>query len=1079
MPTGVTKKCVGLTTSGNRYDVPDGSLVQASNVLVRNNGEIIPRWSTLVSSGMSSNISYVQCAQAYKDFLFSCQAGLTPNENQTSLDISNFSSAAGGFNLSYRNPDNGTTAAAVTFFNELLQANNCLYFNAFEGVYRISDGVYGPVAAGGLECAVSTQPRPFRLEAGKVTRLGNDVTVQWPCNPGFSVGMTVEIVASADVVFPVGTFVITSIPVSPAFQFVYNDPGADAVSTDFIVFAAAQFVGSNGFAATDDKMAYRAVLTSYDANGTSYLGPVSGRALLQNAAPYIGTANNKNVQLAVLFKRPAATDIAPWQQNVKLEVYRSQNGHVAVGGVVVPANDELLKVYEKYLTETERNQGYAWITDQCPGAAGNDIRGQALYTNESVAGKVGVGINNNRPPCAKTTALFKEQLALGNTNDFGKIEVQLISTVAANGGLAVTHNIGFWSDYDGFTPGDYTSERDVYTAVDTTTNMVAAGQFILTTGGLLSSDVQETVMSLVDSINWNNNSGDIYPLENYRAEYNSIAGVLLGAFDLFRTDTDFYEPDSNNYKARFVYSTSTSRGAWGPKLAALFPAIAGNVDRVSNVVTVTTTGTPTFEVGEWVTVYDQDGITPLSLAGVVVQGEVLTNNGTAITFANTGTDAVNTNPAFVASSYRPLFDSDRKPNRVHISKRKQYEAFAPFATVDVGSPNTRILKLAQCQDALLVFKDEGLYRVLQSEEGVLSAELLSAGAVLVAKESVQKLKDQVLAWFKKGVAIIGPTGIESYISAPIDNALLPYSIASESGGFKHSFGYAHENEDSYELRIKPGFDSNQGISVLNFVYNASTKSWTQDTLNASAEFLYGSEGFRYIYATDSALSSYYALYKQGSGAGVGVAAFAFDANPGIDILSVTAVGGDYYDVVTSAGIGAGSGVPWRVGSFFVPTAGGGWVTRVTDQTHLRLYAPVTAVSAPPIVESTVDLVHVVPIISTVEWAPVTAVQEGSGKAFQEIEILFGRAGAVAPSVAFRNEVEPTTDTVVCPPLAVSQNSALVNTDFKPGNLRIDVPAGKRRCQQLSVVITLATAELFVSLLGLAATWRVTSSKVSR
>src|SRR5690606_35376856 len=68
------------------------------------------------------------------------------------------------------------------------------------------------------------------------------------------------------------------------------------------------------------------------------------------------------------------------------------------------------------------------------------------------------------------------------------------------------------------------------------------------------------------------------------------------------------------------------------------------------------------------------------------------------------------------AAFRPTGDSlesndGKRPARLWYSKPDEPEAFPPVNFIDIGDAESRILDLTALDDVLLVWKDDGLFRV--------------------------------------------------------------------------------------------------------------------------------------------------------------------------------------------------------------------------------------------------------------------------------------------------------------------------------------------------------------------------------
>lgn len=188
-------------------------------------------------------------------------------------------------------------------------------------------------------------------------------------------------------------------------------------------------------------------------------------------------------------------------------------------------------------------------------------------------------------------------------------------------------------------------------------------------------------------------------------------------------------------------------------------------------------------------------------------------------------------------------DNEISPNRVYYSKFNQPEAVPILNYIDLGPRDKNILRLAPLRDSLLVFKEDGLYRI-SGEGAPFSNELSDNSVILLAPDSLALMNNQAFGWTLQGVATISEAGTNN-ISRDIDTLVIPKSIFPN---FKTiTWGVGYESDNTYRLyTLNIGTDISAKTALQ---YNLLTRTWTTlihsatcGIVNASDDKLYTGAG---------------------------------------------------------------------------------------------------------------------------------------------------------------------------------------------------------------------------------------------
>lgn len=1065
-------KAKGLYTSSNRYGAPEGALVQATNVLILKDGVIQPRWplTTAQSGGTVYSTSSGTASEWHRvaylnGYLLGVGKASSSYSFATGLAGSSFTGMSD--NITSLAPPGGTSnftsSTALPFFDcELVTRGQAVYLLAQDAVRRIeysagytgAASVFSPFMsyrAGGGSCAVSCFPRPFKYAAGSLTKATGTTTVvaTSPFAHGYVVGLKIKMTSAGETYFPAGEYTVATVP--SATTFTYDDAttagASNRTSGSDQIIAANQLVGSSGFLELNKGVAYRACIVEYDSFGKEYVREVSGRVDVYNTSPFVGTAANKNVQLAVLFTTGSTS-------NAKVQLYRSAQADVP--------GDKMSLVYSKYLTSTELSSGIVWITDITPSNGGT-----ALYTNDSLFD------NNGVLPGCKTIGAWGDRMVQANIVGLPFITLMLKSVDSSAGGLVAGDALSI-----------YAGGSDInYTAIASTAGFTAYTNFTVFTGGVSSSDVRNTVHSIIDSINWGAASpfsSGLVGIWTAKADYWPGEFVLR---DRYPSSQAEYGDAAAMVRTVSAKTTGTStRDCFSPKLGAKSTVSSvvrgdGAAPGSSTTVVINTSSNHNFAVGEYAVWYSNwNNQTQGSVGGVAIEGAITAVTATSMTLTTaSGSEATDSSGGVVALKYRPIIIGERSKNMVRVSRSGTNESFTEFATTRVGSSDAHILKVWGLDDTLLVFKEDGLFKVTASgaDKRELSSELLDPTAILWAKDSVASLRGRVYAWLRGGVARIGPGGVEAYISkGKVDDKLEPSTTGTASAALedlpfsRRAWAVSDDVLGTYELRAcMTSSPSAPYTATSNLTYCVETDAWVSDDVYAVGGVIHG--GIRYYTMADRhkyqvRSFSYAGDYHEYPSLSAGVvsynsttkvATFEYDAaaasdNPvvGATVLSVSdnAIG---KVLTTDTGTGFG-----KVGTAY-------FANEVLVSSTLTFYNATT---------------------STVQWAPITFATPNQLKMVKELGLMFGVQSLVQYDVACSTELMTTeeTNTKYTSFSGVISTAPGINA-FVPVVDRITVPQQHKVAQQLNVTLSIPTAVETWTILGLGADGRLIGTKVGR
>lgn len=243
--------------------------------------------------------------------------------------------------------------------------------------------------------------------------------------------------------------------------------------------------GASGWMANNNQVAYRIVWGLTDANNNKILGAPSQRIIVTN-----NSGGTRNVDLT--FSIPDGITTSHVYQ-----IYRS----AISGGVSTEPNDELQLVVEKSPTAGEIAAKSVTYTDQTP----DSLRGATIYTAPS---QQGIAQANEPPPLANDITYYKNLVLYANTVSKHRLTMTIIS---------IGGSVGLVND------DTVTIAGVVYTGKGA--ENVAAAQFLVSTGGTASQNIDATARSLVKVIN--GYSGNTLVYAYYLSGYQDLPGQIL------------------------------------------------------------------------------------------------------------------------------------------------------------------------------------------------------------------------------------------------------------------------------------------------------------------------------------------------------------------------------------------------------------------------------------------------------------------------------------------------------------------------------------------------------------------------
>ena len=161
-------------------------------------------------------------------------------------------------------------------------------------------------------------------------------------------------------------------------------------------------------------------------------------------------------------------------------------------------------------------------------------------------------------------------------------------------------------------------------------------------------------------------------------------------------------------------------------------------------------------------------------------------------------------------------------NRVAISKLGQPEAVPLLNFVDVGSADQPIQRILDIRDAVIVLKDDGIFRITGTTTDNFVVEQLDSTIEIRGPETAVELGNQVFMMSDQGVVAVTVNTV-TIVSRQIERDLLEISQLSNFND--NAWALSYDSDRKYVLGL-PSTDGDTNVTQL-FVYNWFTASWTR------------------------------------------------------------------------------------------------------------------------------------------------------------------------------------------------------------------------------------------------------------
>jgi hypothetical protein len=484
-------------------------------------------------------------------------------------------------------------------------------------------------------------------------------------------------------------------------------------------------------------VAWRAVIKRTDGNGYVTRSAPSNYFRSYNSA---GTAAYGTI-LVRLPDNCEAGDV--------VELYRSK---IASGDVAVA--DEMYYAMEQVVTSADVGVGvrYTNLVDLCPEAN----LGASLYTNSS---QQGVAKANDPPPASMCSALWSSCAWYGNA--WARPQL-LLTMLNANG--TVASNNPYFGVHDFVTASNIIAGSTTVTIAASQAHNIYVGQHLsaVVVGTPEPPDV----------------AGAVFAANTQVTAYNSTTGVVtfspaaIGAHASGQTVyfCDAIRIGSNaGFSSYIAFVSDTGRCFNTSFTATAQETVAERVVRSLALTNIYNLALGNGSAGHIILPIEGTGAGGL----FVVKGDGSVSGITvAVTTPDDFTNASTKRPPITPTQSWNSGSGTTLPNttfynRVYYSKPDEPEACPELNYIDIGRSDQRILRLVPLRDSLLVFKQDGIWRISGSAPDQWRVDMVSEDYRLVHSRMVTVLGETAYAWTNKGIVSVSAYGDVNKIDVAI------------------------------------------------------------------------------------------------------------------------------------------------------------------------------------------------------------------------------------------------------------------------------------------------------------------------
>lgn len=728
MPQIPIKKVYGLELQSNSFDVREGSLEVASNVVVSQDNIIKKRRG--FKEFYDPSTVQLRSLTEYKSQLISIASDriqiLTRDANDDFSSATTFDGSTNGVSMSIASGKKGRNVAA----------NANLYFRADNATFKL-ESLTNDILKAGIEPAVDMQVflqetsatetffRPdsavgYRAVFGRIDA-NNNKTLGSPSQ----FVTTTNASATSAYTLPGGAVVRVATSTPPAVNdrvYISNAAGSGIPDGVYTVTAAV-------------------AATSFDFNANTPVGTGN-----------LSWGNYKTIRLDIGI--PAAINSTQFF----MQIYRTSDTPAAS---ITPDESTLQLIDEFNLTAANISAGFLVYQDITP----DILRGSYLYTNPNTGEARGIAEANERPPVCEDIAVFKNAVFYSNTQQSYSLPLSLISsntTTFPTTSEFKTTQSAVARNYIGVTTAGNRTLR-----ATTATFVLAVVTVTYNSHGFSTGDT----ISVVEALDSSDAQLTTLPAGTYSI---TVTGANTFTFTAPATPTGlakltFAGLTSGSKRVFYIDNTSTT--------ASAIDTTARSIARALNR-----------DTSGYINAYYVSG--PTDIPGkMVLRSRSMTTTFTLNAVSAAIVDSFI--PALPTTGSTVISTREDEQGSMYASKIGQPEAVPLENKIPVGSRSAAILRVAPLRDSLIIIKEDGVFRLNGNDISNYVVTILDNTVICKASDSVATLNNTVFLLSQQGTVSVSETAA-SIVSRSIEPVLTAVIGKSYIAAQSHAFGYESE-----------------------------------------------------------------------------------------------------------------------------------------------------------------------------------------------------------------------------------------------------------------------------------------------
>ncbi len=543
--------------------------------------------------------------------------------------------------------------------------------------------------------------------------------------------------------------------------------------------------GTEYAVATQQQVAYRFAWVRQDVNGYERRSSPSSRMVVQNGTT--DASPDGAVNWAIVFS-PILVP-AGMEAGDRLEVYRTRATPINT----TPPEDYFLA----FTHEVNAAEVAARITVSLTDDVEDDLLGVALYTSES---QQGILQAKEAPPHAHAMAWWSDVAWYGDVVERPTVTIDVVKKAATNAFLDGLQSQTF--------SGSVSLGSNIISGIDEVAGITVGMGLSERDGVLTSPATAGTYLPADTTVTAIGGSPGAYTITMSAAALAGAGSVQFVAGDVVTVDG-----------VPFYCMPGLLGSAENPSARAFqdFETTVDTAERIRR----TANG-----LAQAVSAY-----TELVDPSKVV---AINNNDGSITFRRpqgqlSSFTVTSTRPG----AFRPALDGNltaapgEKTNRLYFSQPQEPEAVPLLNWLDIGQENLRIVALTALDEALLVWTDQGLFRVTGDAPDGWVVDEIEATIRLLHPRCQTVLNNVCYAFTDRGVVQVTEMGVgEIAASMPIGAELRAFQTVLTRGKVLPGRGVFMAADETFGDVILGVSSSLGAVSDREYVFNAYTSRWT-------------------------------------------------------------------------------------------------------------------------------------------------------------------------------------------------------------------------------------------------------------